>query len=486
MNFLRSIRWRLQLWHGVILLTVLLGFGVTAYRLEEANEWRRVDAELRQRLQAVHDSLRRPPPGPPPEEEPPPRGFPDLPRQGHPETPPPPRSFRIIPDRASLFASETNGFYYILWLRDGRELTRSGGAPRDCPAPERSHQLRPGSTARLRGSVREAYDFTPPGECLLVGRSVAVEQASLSQLALGFVALGGTVLALGLAGGSGLAARAIRPIDDISAAATRIATGDLSRRIDTTETDNELGRLAVVLNSAFSRLEAAAHQQSQFAADASHELRTPVSVILTQTQLALSRDRDTAEYRATLEACQRSAQRMRRLIDSLLTLARMDAGQEPMKMEPLDLEVVIQEALPLIEPLASDRGIQIHTQLVSIQCHGNAERLTQLLINLLGNAVAHHNKPGTGEVRITLAADDRMATLTIADNGPGIAVEHLSKIFERFYRVDVSRTAATGGSGLGLSMVKAIVDAHGGQVIVHSNPIPGATQGSQVIVQLPL
>src|SRR5204863_3265733 len=140
---------------------------------------------------------------------------------------------------------------------------------------------------------------------------------------------------LGLAGGWWIATRAIQPIADISATATKIAAGDLSQRISAADAENELGRLASVLNSTFARLEAAFAQQARFTADASHELRTPVSVILTQTQTALSRPRTEAEYREALEACQRAAQRMRKLTNSLLELARLDAGQDTVKAEPL-------------------------------------------------------------------------------------------------------------------------------------------------------
>ena len=160
------------------------------------------------------------------------------------------------------------------------------------------------------------------------------------------------MLVLGLAGGWWVATRAIRPIEAISATAVKIAGGDLSQRINAADTDSELGRLAGVLNSTFARLEAAFAQQARFTSDASHELRTPVSVILSQTQTALSRERPAAEYREALEACQRAAQRMRNLTESLLELARLDAGQEPMKQERFDLLRVARECVEMVRPLA--------------------------------------------------------------------------------------------------------------------------------------
>ena len=239
-----SIRWRLQLWHGLILVMVLAGFGFTAHRLQRANELRRVDQELQQRLGPAMEAMRRPSPG---ERGGP--GGPGGPRAGRGEgedrgrrgPPPresegefqPQREFRLGPNRAALFEGDTNAFYYVAWSRDGREWSRSATAPKDVPLPERASTNRPAPMMRMRGALRELYQITPPGEGVVVGRSIAPELANLDQLALWLSALGGAVLVLGLAGGWWLATRAIRPIHDISSAATKIATGDLSHRINT-------------------------------------------------------------------------------------------------------------------------------------------------------------------------------------------------------------------------------------------------------------
>ncbi len=227
----------------------------------------------------------------------------------------------------ALDPSQTNTFYYILWQEDGAIMARSPGAPADVPAPGRPHELRPfmqrdrlrpvdpapplPPAVRTRGQMRELFRFLPRGQCLLVGRSLAPDVAAMRRLALWLVAAGTAVLALGLAGGWWAATRAIRPIEAISATAVKIAGGDLSQRINAADTDSELGRLAGVLNSTFARLEATFTQQARFTSDASHELRTPVSVILSQTQTALARERPAPEYREALEACQRAARRMK-------------------------------------------------------------------------------------------------------------------------------------------------------------------------------
>ncbi len=284
---------------------------------------------------------------------------------------------------------------------------------------------------------------------------------------------------IGLAGGWWLASRAIRPIEDISATAVRIAAGDLSQRINAADTDSELGRLAGVLNSTFTRLEAAFAHQARFTSDASHELRTPVTVILSQTQTALARERNGPEYREALEACQRAAQRMRQLTESLLQLTRLDAGEETLKRESLDLGRVARECVEWVRPLAAERHIEIRSDLPAVEACGDAERLGQVVTNLLTNAIQFSRD--RGEVRVATRGENGNAVLMVTDTGEGIPDADRPHIFERFYRVDNSRSRRQGHAGLGLAICKAIVDAHGGVIEVTSQP--GA--GSTFIVKLP-
>jgi heavy metal sensor kinase len=492
-----SIRWRLQLWHGLLLVLVLAGFGFTAYQLQRANQLRRIDQDLQYRISVIASAMRGPGEGrggpprdghrppddvlPPPFERRPP-GAPEL-RPGRPDSraedfmPPRPREVRLSPQDLRLFeGSPTNAFYYVVWRRDGQILSRSDSAP-DLSCPERRGEM---NSTRMRGTAREMFHHTPPGECVLVGRNIASELADIRQLVWLLLTAGGSVLVLGLAGGWWLATRAIRPIKDISATAAKISTGDLSQRIPAGNTDNELGQLADVLNSTFTRLETAFAQQARFTADAAHELRTPVSVMLTQTQSALTRERPAAEYRESLEACQRAAQRMRRLIESLLELARLDAGQEAVKHERVDLAQTAGDCVELVRPLASERRITIQAALPSIECVGDADRLAQVITNLLTNAI-HYNKDG-GEVRISAEQKNRVAILTVADTGQGIAPADLPHVFERFWRADQARSSASGRTGLGLAIAKSIVNAHGGNIEVSSQP--GA--GSTFTVRLPM
>jgi heavy metal sensor kinase len=368
--------------------------------------------------------------------------------------------------------TRTDRFYLAVWSRSGNVSKYPDGLFSDLPRPSRVA----GDTSlhsRVRDGCREIFRFNGIGECILVGRSVRADVKAIRRFAWLLAAAGASVLALGLGGGLWLTHRAIRPVEQISATASRISAGNLSERINVAETDNELGRLAGVLNSTFARLEAAFAQQKQFTADASHELRTPLAVLVSEAQTTLARERSAAEYRETIEACLDAAQQMRHLTESLLQLARFDAGQEPIQRSPFDLADTVRTSVELVRPLAAERGLQIHCDLAPAQTLGDADRFSQVITNLLANAI-HYNKD-QGEIRVTTRAESGAVVLTVADTGPGIAPEDVPHIFERFYRADKSRARANGRSGLGLAICKAIIDAHGGRIDVSTQPGLGTT-----------
>ena len=475
----KSIKWRLQLWYGLILVAVLIGFGVTAYQLERTRQFRRVDDEIHRRLDFLARALHRPPP--PRQgirgagaERPPPEAFPD-------DGPPgqdfgPLQRFHLPSEAAGLFdPTDPHGFYFTI-QRNGNEIASSTNAPDDFKLPSPSEQRGPAS---MRGTFREAVMVLPSGESIRVGKNIAPELKDLFFNALILIGVGAAILILGLAGGWLLVARALRPITEISSTATRISAGDLSQRINTTETEGELGQLAVVLNSTFARLEKSFGQQKQFASDAAHELRTPVTVILTQTQLALARERDAISYKQTIEACQRAAQRMRKLITSLLELARFDSGQEVLKRLRFSFFRTVADCEEMVSPLAEERLVKISSELEPLEITGDSERLAQVVTNLLTNAI-QYNQPN-GEVRVKLSGQDGLAVLEISDTGHGIAPEDLPRVFERFYRADKSRANGS-NAGLGLSICKAIVEAHGGTIEVSSEE----GVGTKFVVRLPL
>jgi heavy metal sensor kinase len=475
----KSIKWRLQLWYGLILVVVLTGLGLAAWHMERDRVMRHIDAELGRRFSLLADAVRPPPHRPRPREFAPP---PDAP----PEFAPPHQEYdpdatlRRIDSMRNLFQ---NGFNFVInppmeagqTRTDFAEDVHKAGWHGNFSYDKLGHlPQEPETVGDFRGIVRRL----PSGETIQVSYNMAAELKDLRLAAWKLAGFGGVILFFGLAGGWWIASHSLRPIVEISSTATKISAGDLSQRINTAETESELGQLAAVLNSTFARLEAAFAQQKQFASDAAHELRTPVSVILTQTQTALNRERSADDYRQTVEACQRAAQRMRRLIESLLELARFDAGQEVLKRLPFDFSKVISENVELVQPLAGERGVKIISELVPLQINGDAERLSQVVMNLLTNAI-QFSRTG-GEVHLKLEAQNGLAILNIADTGQGIAPEDLPRVFERFYRADKSRTG--GSSGLGLSICKAIVEAHGGTIEVAS----AENQGTTFTVRLPM
>ena len=464
MRFFHSIRWRLQLWHGLLLTLVLFGFGFTAWRLRRTDELRRIDQELELRIGVVVDAT-RPRGGNP--GRPPPEAFP----------PPEPMEVRLPERDVRLFEGAADRtFYYIVWLPGGRELSRSTSAPPPMSCPERVAE--PHRT-RLRGSLRECFHFSPQGVCLLVGRDIHQELADMRRFGWLLAGAGGLVLLLGLTGGWWVSTRTLRPIADISATAASISSGDLTQRISTAESESELGQLAGVLNCTFARLDAAFAQQARFTADAAHELRTPVTVMLTHAQNGLDSQCDNEEHREAFEASQRAAQRMRRLIESLLTLARLDSGEAAATREPCDLDRVARDTTELLRPLAQEQNVSLEVKLMPTRCEGNEEQLGQVVTNLVSNAI-FYNRPG-GSVRVKVAAEANTAVLSVCDTGRGVSREGLSHIFERFYRADKARSNATGRTGLGLAITKAIVETHGGSIEVATE----LGKGSTFTVRLP-
>lgn len=492
----KSIRWRLQAWHAVLLLLVLLGFGLRSYLLTRDNRLAVFDRTLLREGVLVSAAMQ------------------DLPGRaplreairktlmgrflGRVQ-----RDLRITAQSlaselgtntaptggllerqakaglaAMLTSSEHAGFYYVLWQPDGAVALQSTNVPGTLPRPELAQGA--GFRPRTRGEYREQTITAADGTQLLVGDSLALEQAGLNRLALRLALTGAVILVLGLAGGWWLASRAIRPIRQISESAAKIAAGNLTERINLSDTDSELGELARVLNSsfdqvqtAFNQLQAALDRQVQFTADASHELRTPVSVVLAEANSALARERTPAEYQEALESCRHAARRMRRLTYSLLTLAGLDSGAARGRHAQCDLAAITLEVIQLLRPLADEHGVTIQSELRAAPCLGDPGQLGQVVTNLVSNAI-QYNRPG-GEVRVSVSSGLWTSVLNVADTGAGIDAGDLPHIFDRFYRADKSRSQANGHAGLGLAIAKAIVEAHGGEIHAASDPGLGST-----------
>lgn len=440
----KSVCCRLQFWYGALLAIVLCGFGLVAFHFEKTRRFQQIDAGLHKRLAIIVDALR------------------NAPENG----PTPEIQIHLSPTQASLFGNADDSFFYAVWSQGNEPVLTSAGAHSGIPKPVPADAF-----SRVRGAFRESYLFVAPSRCVLVGRSVAKEQADLQFLAAVLVAGGVLVLGAGILGGWWLSARALKPLASIGDTASKIASGDLSQRIPVAEGNYEFAQLVQLLNETFAKLDTAFTQQAQFTADAAHELRTPVSVMLMQTQSALTRERTPEEYKKTILACQRATQRMGSLIESLLELARMDAGQEAPVSKKCDLAAIAGECVELMRPMADNRGLRVITDFAPSPCHGDEGRLAQVFTNLLGNAVQYNEDDG--EIRISTRHENGMAVAIVSNTGAGIDPENLSLIFERFYREDSARTGSH--SGLGLAIVKSIVQAHGGSIEATSIPGKEAT-----------
>jgi heavy metal sensor kinase len=281
------------------------------------------------------------------------------------------------------------------------------------------------------------------------------------------------VLILSGVGGMFLTDRTLKPVDQIAETARGIGESDLSRRIDI-QSDDELGRLAGTLNGMIARLEVAFKKERQFVADASHELRTPLAIIQAESSLALEKSRSLEEYQRSLELVSQEVGFMSEIVGKMLLLARSDSGSEPVDFEDIRLKDLLTELVQDVELLVQEKGLTMTVgPMEDLKVRGDRTKLKQLFLNVLDNAIRY--TPGGGTISASLARRDTSAIAAIADTGIGIPAEHLPFIFDRFYRVDRSRTAADGGTGLGLAIALSVAKMHGGAIEAESEPDKGTT-----------
>jgi heavy metal sensor kinase len=452
----RSIRWNLLGWQAVILVAVVVGFGATLFLRVRYATLEQVDADLLGAAQVVATRLQQ---------------------TGAAKQLEIPEAYRHRFGTASADAP-----YLVVWNAEGRVQIASDAAPADLrPGPELPATEGPRPFyQRDRGPFREVIVRGPSDSQILVGRQIGRERNELRRLFSWLSGTGLAIVGLGLTWAWFLSRRILAPIEQMTGIAERISASNLSERIDASRIKSELGRLAQVLNRMFGRLQASFERQVRFTADASHELRTPAAVVLAQSELALAKQRSPEEYREALGACYRAARRMGSLVDGLLTLARIDAGQLEIRREPVDLREVVESSMALLKPLADQKRIELTCDLQTVRVTGDVERLCQVVANMVSNAITYNHEGG--QVRLHLAAEENDAILTVSDTGIGIGGGDLPRVFERFYRVDEARTGNSGGIGLGLAICREIVHGHGGSIDVAS--VVG--EGTTFTVRLPL
>ena len=271
------------------------------------------------------------------------------------------------------------------------------------------------------------------------------------------------IVVLAGAGGYVLARRALAPIDHLASEARRITADRLHERLSVPNQHDEIGRLAAVFNDTLTRLQLSFDQLRRFTADASHELRTPLSVIRGIGEVSLRETRTAAEYKDALGSMLEEVDRLTRLVDTLLRLSRGDAGTARLSREALDLGELAREVTASLGILAEERQQRLRVNgAKGIRVSADRLMLRDAITNVVDNAIKY-GPPGSA-IDIRVEADAHRATLTVADEGPGIAAEHRERVFDRFYRVDEGRSREQGGTGLGLAIAKSAVEAHGGSI----------------------
>lgn len=442
----RSLRARLLAWYVAALLAVVATFSALAVFTIWEFSIRDLDARLRPVAEHLADAVRRD-------------------SEGHYEV-------NISEPEFSEFSAPGDASYYGIWSTDHVWIDRSDPFV-ETTFPE-------GPPARTRNGRREMV--VQRGDAVvMVGQSLAPLRSTVWRAATALGIAGAAALALACTSGWLLIGQVLTPIRRIARTAEAMSESNLGLRIDVTA-DDELGRVAGALNHAFDRLQDAFERQKRFTADASHELRTPLSAQLAELEWALARPRERNEYLGSLHICMRAAQRMRALVEGLLTLARADAGAELAAREAIDLLEVVRESVVAMAPNAEAHGVRLSFRAplgVRAIVDGSAERLRELVSNLVANAVeyGHHG----GQVVCEVTASGGHVTLDVIDDGPGIEPEDLPHIFERFYRANKARARLVGGAGLGLAISKWIVERHGGTITCTS--IVGT--GTRMTVMLP-
>lgn len=417
----RSIRFRLTVWYTSVLTAALLLFGVSVWVLLRARLLANVDDELRDRIAGV-------------------TAFVTSEMQENPNTP--------LTEALTEFAQTLPGSL-SLEVRDARGATVFG---------ERGNAER---TRAAQVTIRNAQ-YT-----IIAGASLEDATTTLRELAFLMLLLTPLMIAIASAGGVWLSRRALRPVDEITAAAKVIGIEQLSQRLPVPQTGDELQRLTEVWNAMLERLQSAVMVLSQFAADASHEMRTPLAVIRTTAEIALRRARHPEEYREALHGIARESVKMTQLVEDLLLLARHEGGSGEMATAHVYLHELLEAAYREIAPIASEHGIVVQIYGPD-ECfvRGNAPALQRLFVALLDNAIKYSHRGE--EVRAQVSAGE----VSIEDHGRGIEKQELPQIFRRFFRADAARTGS--GHGLGLAIAASIAKAHGAVIDVESAPGAGS------------
>ncbi len=405
-----------------------------------------------------------------------------------------------LPEAATPVPSHSLRQPQEIWVRivdaEGRTLLEAPGMDGELPAAvfppvaqvEAGHDIN-GEAATASGRLFQVLSARaladpghPDGRVLQVAMDRAAEELLLVHYRerLWLVVVVSVVLCSAV--GYAIARRGIRPIERVTTTARRVRSSTLHERIDTTDLPTELRALAATFNEMLDRLEESFEQISQFSADVAHELRTPISNLRGELEVALGKNRPADEYRDVLGSALEECVRISRVIQSLLFLARAETAAADAHHDTIQVRQEIEAVLDFYEAAAAaEAGVALHVEgTVDFTASFDRTLFQQAAGNLVANAIAH--TPSGGRVTIRPSSSDGLLRIEVADTGCGIPSEHLPHVFDRFYRADRARSGSGGNLGLGLAMVRSIATLHGGRVAISSQ----VGQGTRVTLEAPL
>lgn len=395
---------------------------------------------------------------------------------------------KLREEASEAYDLEHSGDYLQVYDEDGNWLFLA-------PSLEKN-QFTPAAAAAIRGRsfqnlqlANKPFRFITQrievnGRHYMVQTGLPADQivATLSLFRRYLLMLAPLLLLAAASGGYWLSRKALSPVDALTRTARSISGNNLGERLEKFATGDELQRLSDTLNEMLARIESAFLRVTQFTADASHELRTPISLIRTEAEIALRKSRGDAEYREALRHILLEAERTSSLVEELLSLARADSGRESLHLALVDLHVALEEIANEWRHMVEARNLQFTQQFTDCELPVLADRsaLQRLLAILLDNAVKYTPPPGVVVLGLDVQGDK--AVISVRDSGIGIAEPDQTKIFERFYRVDKARSREFGGAGIGLAIADWIVQQHNGSITVQS----AVDEGSTFLIEFPL
>ena len=463
---MRSIRFRMTAWYAGLLVCLLVLFGAAVYLGLGSYLERTLRASLSEEARAVSEEIGE--------------------RVTEKRLP------TIVNYLNEHFAPQLDNRFICVTRADGQVLYLSKRSPDGLmdpalvPNPPQPPDQQNASEAFLSNGQRVLIQIVPlttaEGKFLVeVGSLYGPIEQVLKGLWLTF-ALGLPVMvAVAVAGGYFLMRRVLAQVDEITIQAEHISSRNLSERLPVLETGDELERLTLALNRMMGRLEDAFQHISRFSADVSHELRTPLTILRGELEAAVQNERLAPEFLDLIGSALEETERLRTIVEQLLATSRLDAGDVHMQMARLDLGQLATSTAEQMRLLAEEKSITFGFDSgAGVEVEGDPSRLQQLVVNLLDNAIRYTGEGG--RISVSTTRHGEWAILAVADSGAGIPPESLPYVFERFYRADKARTRYSGGSGLGLSIVKAICTAHHGEIDISSTE----GIGTRVTVLLPL